>query len=1093
MNSTFFQRLNAIVFSMKSMSVALFIFLVAIGAATFIESIYGIQSAKIIIYNALWFEVLLTFLTINLIANIFRYQMWKPEKIAMFTFHISFIVIMIGAALTRYVGFEGMMVIREGTSSNFIYTADPHLLVFAQDKQSGTTKTIAEKKFMSIITDNDFEMNLDIKGKNVSVRYVDFQTRMIDSLVINQSFKETALELVTDGMQSNFVGEGDIFMIGAVPLAYQKTLETPGIEIRNNKDSMEIRTSVPIKYLPMWRMQESRKTGAPIADSSYVEIPLNKWSKFPTTTLYQVGNKQFVFKRSIPHAKKMLVSSGRKDVGSDYLTVELNDGKSKKTVQLEGGMSQIPTPERFELNGIIYQLEFGSIRKPIPFDVFCRDFQLDKYPGSESPSSFASELTVVDTKKKYERNVRVFMNNVMDYSGYRFFQSSYELDNPQTPENEEATKLSVNFDWWGTNVTYVGYLLMSIGMLLSLFAPIGRFRDLNQKLEKLNIRKTNLLATVLLFVAFNLQAQDSHNHHDNDGHHHAHDGHDHDHVELQNVEHNHTSNPKNKTKALFRVPSKEHVDKLSALLVLDYDGRVVPFHTLSDQILRKIYRDNKYKDLNAVQVVLSMHMYPQYWLEQPLVQVPSAVRERLKLKDYATPLELADEEGNFKWLKEYKIAHQKLESQRNEFDKKLIKLNEKFEVVQGVFTWQYMRIIPRKNDPENKWFLPASAEVLSQDSTATILAFQYLQSIDEAAKTKNFKKADEILASLIKQQRLDGKAVVPTERIVGIEISYNKMNIFKNTYRIYGLVGLLMLILFFIQIFNKRPKEQLKWFSNSRKFFVFTLIVFFIYHGVGLGFRWAISGHAPWSNGYEAMVFIAWVTMIAGFAFSKKNPAVLAGTAILASLIIFVSELNLLDPEITPLVPVLKSYWLMIHVAIITGSYGFLGLSFILGFFNLILYTARTRKNGELLTINISEITYISEMTMTVGLFMLTIGTFLGGVWANESWGRYWGWDPKETWALVSVLVYAIILHLRFIPALNGKFLFNVVSFWGYSAILFTFFGVNFMLVGLHSYAQGEGLGKFPTWLLVTIFVLAIFTTIAAIRNSSYNKALKNG
>ena len=136
-----------------------------------------------------------------------------------------------------------------------------------------------------------------------------------------------------------------------------------------------------------------------------------------------------------------------------------------------------------------------------------------------------------------------------------------------------------------------------------------------------------------------------------------------------------------------------------------------------------------------------------------------------------------------------------------------------------------------------------------------------------------------------------------------------------------------------------------------------------------------------------------------------------------------------------------------------------------------------------MVTININELTYVSEMTMTIGLFMLTIGTFLGGIWANESWGRYWGWDPKETWALVSVLVYAVILHLRFIPKLSGKFLFNVMSFWGYSAILFTFFGVNFMLVGLHSYANGDGIGKFPVWLLITILFFVLFTVIAGIRN----------
>jgi ABC-type transport system involved in cytochrome c biogenesis permease subunit len=182
----------------------------------------------------------------------------------------------------------------------------------------------------------------------------------------------------------------------------------------------------------------------------------------------------------------------------------------------------------------------------------------------------------------------------------------------------------------------------------------------------------------------------------------------------------------------------------------------------------------------------------------------------------------------------------------------------------------------------------------------------------------------------------------------------------------------------------------------------------------------------------------------------------------------------------------LKSYWLMIHVAIITSSYGFLGLACILGVFNMVLYIFRGSKNGKNVTRNINELTYVSEMTMTIGLFMLTIGTFLGGIWANESWGRYWGWDPKETWALVSVLVYAIILHFRFIPGLKGKFAFNM---GGYAAILFTFFGVNFILVGLHSYANGDGSVNLPPSVWISVSLFLIVTIIAGIRNKKYLKA----
>ena len=384
-------------------------------------------------------------------------------------------------------------------------------------------------------------------------------------------------------------------------------------------------------------------------------------------------------------------------------------------------------------------------------------------------------------------------------------------------------------------------------------------------------------------------------------------------------------------------------------------------------------------------------------------------------------------------------------------------------------------------------------ELMKVDSVSSPQTLQYLSAIDQAAKTGSYGAAQDLLIQIKKFQRTAGAAVVPSEGKVKIEISYNNMEIFKNTWKVYLYSGIFLLLIFYLSVFFKIGSKITKTITVIRKAFFYLLLLIFIYHGAGLGMRWYISGHAPWSNGYEAVIFIAWVTMLAGFLFSKKNEIVLPGTAILAAMMIIVSEMNLLNPQITPLVPVLKSYWLMIHVAIITGSYGFLGLACILGLLNLVLYIFRGDTNGKVVTRNISELTYISEMTMTIGVFMLTVGTFLGGVWANESWGRYWGWDPKETWALVSVLVYAIILHLRYIPALKSKFVFNVVSFWGYSAILFTFFGVNFMLVGLHSYAQGDGLGKFPGWLTLLIIFFVLFTALAAIMNRKYkNKNTSN-
>jgi cytochrome c-type biogenesis protein CcsB len=1056
-------KLLSSLFSMRWASVGLIVFLVAIGAATFIESIHGIQAAKISIYNAFWFEGLLLYLVLALVSNIFRYKMFTRAKIAMLSFHLSFIVILAGAAVTRYISFEGQMVIREGEGNNFIYTADPYVLINAQDMTSKSSPTLqAWKTYLSEFNSNDFEYDTKVGKKNVTLRYIDFKSDRVDSLQVNQKFKESALELVTEGKRSNFLTENDVLMVGQTPFYYSSARpdspnQAPGIYLHHKDGKTWVYPSVALKSLPMREMEKIRASGQAPADSLYQNYALNTWSEFTPFSLYLVGNQQVVFKRYIPHAKKVLVKAAKKNTGKDYLTVELNDGKATKIVRLEGGRGQLPKPERFAMNGVVYQLEYGSIQKNIPFTVQCRDFRLDRYPGSNSPSSFESELTIDDQRNNVKLNRRVFMNNVIDYDGYRFFQSSYELDNPSTPENEEGTVLSVNHDALGTNITYVGYLLMALAMILSLFAPVGRFTFLSEQLQKVKAKKASL-GIIALLLTSNLLAQHQHQH---------------------------------KAKPVHHEITTEHADELASLLVQDYEGRIVPFHTLADQLTRKLTHSNKYKDLNAVQFVLSLHMYPSYWVSQPFIQVPRNLREPLKLKEFESIMSLSSKDSEFKWMAQYQAAHQKLESKRNEFDKKLIKLNEKYEVANNIFMWQFMRVIPGKNDANNTWFVPLSMELGKKDTLSSKMFVNYLAAVHDGGQRHTFGEATDVLKTFKQFQRKAGKAVAPTESVVNLEISYNKMEIFKHAYQLYLLSGMLLLIVFFIGIFfrSEQALNRLKW---PKRIFIAITIITFVYHGVGLGLRWAISGHAPWSNGYEAIVFIGWVTMIAGFAFAKKNQVVLAGAAVLAALMLWVTEMNLMDPEITPLVPVLKSYWLMIHVAIITGSYGFLGLACILGLINLKLYLLQSEKSATLVKLNIQEITYIAEMTMTVGLYMLTIGTFLGGVWANESWGRYWGWDPKETWALVSVLVYAVILHFRMIPGLQGRFLFNALAFWGYSAILFTFFGVNFMLVGLHSYAQGEGLGQFPTWLIYLIIAFVLLTTLAFLRNKSIEKKQKD-
>jgi cytochrome c-type biogenesis protein CcsB len=261
----------------------------------------------------------------------------------------------------------------------------------------------------------------------------------------------------------------------------------------------------------------------------------------------------------------------------------------------------------------------------------------------------------------------------------------------------------------------------------------------------------------------------------------------------------------------------------------------------------------------------------------------------------------------------------------------------------------------------------------------------------------------------------------------------------------------------------------------------------FLIHTAGLGIRWYISEHAPWSNGYETLLYISWATCMAGLIFSKRSPMTLAVTTILSAISLFVAGMSWMSPELTNLVPVLKSYWLVIHVAVITASYGFFAVAALLGVLNLVLMILQTPFYNERIKYTIKELVLIIQIAFIVGLFLITIGAFLGGVWANESWGRYWGWDPKETWAMVTILVYAFIVHMDKIPGFRGPFAVSFASVLGLGSVLMTFFGVNYYLSGLHSYAQGDP-APVPTGVYIGVILVILLSLAAWISYRRFSK-----
>jgi cytochrome c-type biogenesis protein CcsB len=431
--------------------------------------------------------------------------------------------------------------------------------------------------------------------------------------------------------------------------------------------------------------------------------------------------------------------------------------------------------------------------------------------------------------------------------------------------------------------------------------------------------------------------------------------------------------------------------------------------------------------------------------------------------------------GSYKLSEEVSKAYSKAPGARTKADKEIMKVDERVNILYMIYTGGFLKIFPLKNDSHN-WGSPEEALKAAANREDSLYLKNIIPLFAEALQTNNTKTAEQIAVSVRDYQKKFARYDLPPESKTKAEYLYYKLMIFERLFPFYATTGLLMLIGLIIMVI--RGRKNISLFVRILSWILF---VGFLFHTFGLGIRWYVAGHSPMSNGYESMIFISWVTLLAGFIFSRKSSFALAATAVLAGMTLMVAHLSFMDPEITNLVPVLKSYWLTLHVSVITGSYGFLGLGAILGIISLILITLSDQKNIERISGTLDELAVINHKTLTLGLYLLTIGTFLGAVWANESWGRYWGWDPKETWSLITIIIYSFVIHSRLIPGMKDLYTFNLLSLFAFSSVLMTYFGVNYYLSGLHSYASGDAV-PIPVFVYVAVIVLVSLSVMAYIK-----------
>ncbi len=1009
----------------------LLVFGVSISIATFIENDFGPIGSQSIVYRAAWFEILMGVMVVNMIGVIVLKKMYKRERWVNLLFHVAFIIILIGAGITRFFGEEGMMHIREGESSNTFISEQTYInatILDGDDKME-----FHDKVLFSRIKNNRYSNSVSLTSGKVKFKVKQFIFNATQIVEHNEELGAPMLTLVTAGdrgRENRYFSNGEVSNLNGMPFSFNALADTSTLRIIASDSGLILNTPFPINTMSM----DTR-------DMAQVEP--NQWVPALYRTLYTVGEINFVITGHDPKGRIKIVSAQSESNSQqtrDAIVVEVSGMGETQEVLLFGGRGYEPEPVFTEIGGVNMSLSYGSQIVEIPFKVALKDFQLDRYPGSMSPSSYASEVVVTDGDESYP--FRIYMNNILDHGGYRFFQSSYDQD-------EMGTVLSVNKDRPGTLVTYVGYTLLFIGLIAIIFSNKTRFRYLSSQIDRVHKKRQKLaIVLVMLLVSSSVMAADT-----------------------------------------PEAPPIKQAEAFGRLIYQTNAGRMTPINSLASDLLRKVYKSSSYEGYTPEQVMLGMMSNAHEWQHVPMIQIKErdvdsqAIESILGVTGkYASYNDFFNEKGEYKLIELVNTAYAKKPALQSKFDKALMKIDERVNITYMVYQGMLLKIFPVPNDPAHHWVSPLDEEfyTLSGDDSVFVRngSFQYFRSI----ATNDFEQADLILNGIKKFQRTYGGEVLPSEQRVSMEISFNKWYIFKRLFPYYLLVGLTLMILVFITILN--PKSKL---SIPIKVMLGLIILGFIAHTGGLGMRWYISDHAPWSNGYEAMTYIAWATVLAGLLFSKKSPMTLGVTAFLSGIILFVAHLSFLDPQITNLVPVLKSYWLTIHVATITASYGFMALGALLAFLNLSIMIFKTEKNNLRLSLSIEELTYVIEMSLSIGIILLTIGNFLGGVWANESWGRYWGWDPKETWALASIIFYAFVLHMRFIPGLKGVYAFNFASLVTFSSIIMTFFGVNYYLSGLHSYAAGDPM-PIPSWVYYSAAIVGVLGIVSYWRNYKFEE-----
>jgi len=998
------------------MGVLFIVFAMAMAFATFYENDFGADAARLLVYNAKWFEILMLLMIVNLAGQILLFKLYKRKKLTVMLFHLAFVLIIVGAGITRYFGFEGVVHIRENATQNICTSVNKYINLEIKNNNGELLYSDSKKAIISSVKKERYSKKISVDNVDYSLRFNEYLPNAAEKIIEVEKGIPMVSFLVSMGMsgrQSIILKKGDIKTIGNLKFGFT---EDKNIDVRIvlEEDSFRIQSLYAISEMSMMTQSAAfLEPGESILFEKMKVYKLLGLSIVPEVISKNGEVEVFNLNHKVHQTNKSVI----------VFDLEYENKLTELYLWMgQGAENQVKLKNEKHLIEISYK----PLEVDLPFSLKLVDFILDRYPGSTSPSSYKSNVVLIDEENEVRMPYSIYMNHILKYKGWRFYQSSYDKD-------EKGTILSVNRDFAGMIVTYFGYFILFLFILLTMANKNSAFRTVTKNYFTSSGSKVTALLILFLASTVFVNAQDQ-----------------------------------------KFIVDKAQANKFGEILVQNQKGRTEPLYTLTNDILRKVAKETELNGYSPMQIFLGLYFDFQNWQNVPLIRVSNAeIRYMLGLSgNYAAFTDIVDLQTNAYILKQsLNVAYAKSAGQRNKFDKEIIKVDERLNICFMIYSGEFMKIFPVK-DQSLKWQSPKDAYKFVADTEDSLylrnIVNLFAQGIQSGNENGDYLQANKVLKSIIAYQRNFAQYDLPSVKKINAEIFYYRSKVYDRLFPFYATLGLVLLIILIYGIITQR-----KNLSVVIKIFTGFLILAFLFHSLGLAIRWYVSGHAPMSNGYESMIFISWVIILAGFIFSKRSAFVLAATSVLGGFTLMVAHLSFMDPEITNLVPVLQSYWLTLHVSVITGSYGFLGLGAIIGIIVLILYSVVSENNKDSINSTIEELTVVNYKSITIGLYLLTIGTFLGAIWANESWGRYWGWDPKETWSLITIIVYSFVIHSRMIHGLKGFYAFNILALFGFASVLMTYFGVNYYLSGLHSYAGGDPI---PVPKLVYLSVVALIT-----------------